>query len=196
LNFLAHAHLSRHDDELLAGQMLGDFLEPGWRERLPPRIVEGVNLHHQVDRFTDAHPTFLQSRRRLDPRFRRYSGVLVDVFYDHFLAANWARYHPGESLREFSQRVYALLARDETVVTSRLRRVLPSMTAHDWLAGYAYLDAIDATLAGISRRLSRDNPLAEGGLALRAHYAGLERDFHAFFPELEAFAAGLDPANT
>ena len=189
MNFLAHVYLSRDDEELLVGQMLGDFLEPGWRERLPPRIRQGVELHQQVDRFTDAHPVFAVSRRRLGPRFRLYSGVLVDVFYDHFLACNWARYHPERPLDEFSREVYATLERHGDVLTGRFLRVLPFMREHDWLASYACLESVDRALAGISRRLSRANPLAEGGEALRQHYAALEGDFRAFFPDLEAFVA-------
>jgi acyl carrier protein phosphodiesterase len=187
LNFLAHVHLSRHDEELVVGQMLGDFLEPGWRERLPPRIRAGVDLHHQVDRFTDAHPVFATSRQRLGPRFRLYSGVLVDVFYDHFLARNWSRYHPGRPLAEFSRDVYATLERHSDALTGRFLRVFPSMRAHDWLASYARIEAVDRALLGLSRRLARANPMAEGGEELREHYADLETDFHAFFPELEAF---------
>ena len=173
----------------MVGQMLGDFLEPGWRERLPPRVIQGVELHQQVDRFTDTHPVFAQSRRRLGDDYRLYAGVLVDVFYDHFLARNWERYHPERPLVEFTAGVYAVLARHESSLTKRLRRVLPSMSSHDWLGSYGRLEAVDRALLGISRRLSRPNPMAEGGKALRLHYVDLETDFHAFFPELEAFVA-------
>jgi acyl carrier protein phosphodiesterase len=187
LNFLAHVYLSRHDEELLVGQLLGDFLEPGWRERFPPRVAEGVTLHRQVDRFTDTHALFAQSRRRLGPRFRLCSGVLVDVFYDHFLARSWARYHPERPLPEFTRHVYAALNRRESLLTARFLRVFPSMSAHDWLASYGNLETIDRALLGLSRRLTRANPIAEGGEALREHYEELEDDFHAFFPELEGF---------
>lgn len=178
----------------MAGQMLGDFLEPGWRERLPPRIVEGVELHHQVDRFTDTHPVFARSRRRLGDGYRLYAGVLADVFYDHFLARSWERYHPERSLPEFTRHVYEALARREASLTGRFLRVLPSMSAQDWLGSYGRLEAIDRVLLGISRRLSRPGPMAAGGEALRRNYAGLEADFHEFFPELEAFVEGKTPA--
>lgn len=169
--------------------MLGDFLEPGWRQRLPPGIVRGVELHQQVDRFTDTHAVFAQSRRRLGEGYRLCGGVLVDVFYDHFLARNWSRYHPERSLPEFSRHVYGVLARHEPALTDRLRYVLPSMARHDWLGSYGDLHAVDGALRGIGRRLSRPNPIGAGGQALRESYAELEADFHAFFPALEAFAA-------
>ena len=188
MNFLAHAHLSRHDEELLVGQMLGDFLEPGWRERLPPGVARGVELHQKVDRFTDTHPVFGRSRRRLGERYRLYSGVMVDVFYDHFLARNWNRYHAERRLPEFTAYVYAVLKRHEASLTGRFVRVFPSMSQHDWLGSYGKLQSIDRVLLGIGRRLRRANPMAEGGQALRESYSELEDDFHAFFPELEAFA--------
>ncbi|MCB1021379.1 MAG: DUF479 domain-containing protein [Bryobacterales bacterium] len=191
MNFLAHVHLSRHDEELMVGQMLGDFLERGWRENLPPRVVEGVNLHHKVDRFTDTHAVFARSRKRLGDELRLYSGVLVDIFYDHFLAQSWARYHPAQPLPAFSAEVYATLERHSGSLTGRFLRVFPSMRAHDWLSGYVRLEAIDRVLLGVSRRLSRPNPIPAGGLALRAHYAALEEDFHEFFPQLEAYVDGL-----
>ena len=122
------------------------------------------------------------------------SGVLVDVFYDHFLARNWGRYHPDGSLTDFSRRTYDVLERREESLTQRFRRVLPMMAQHDWLASYERLEAIDTALRGISRRLTRANPIAEGGEALREQYGELEGDFHAFFPELEAFVAAQTAA--
>ena len=188
MNFLAHAYLSRADEDLLIGQLLGDFLEPGWRERLPARVAAGVRLHQRVDAFTDRHPAFLASRKRFEPRLRRYSGVLVDVFYDHLLARSWSRYHPDGPLEDFSASVYRALERRRGDLTARLARVYPRMAAQDWLSSYRRIEAVEQALAGISHRLSRPNPLAEGAAALRESHADFAADFDAFFPDLIAFA--------
>lgn len=187
MNFLAHFHLSDGEEDL-AGQWLADHLEPGWRDGLPAGVLRGVRLHQRIDSFTDAHPAALRSRRRLPARFRRYGGILVDVFYDHFLARQWACYRT-EPLGSFAARCYETLGRQQTALTRRGRFVLERMAAQDWLSAYAQPEGAERALAGIGRRLRRANPLHEAGGALAGAYDGLGEDFAAFFPELERFAA-------
>jgi acyl carrier protein phosphodiesterase len=136
-----------------------------------------------VDRFTDAHPIPRASRNRIGPERRRYGGVLVDVFYDHFLARHWSEFHP-EPLDRFTARCYAALRAHEPVLPERLRLALPHMVEHDWLGSYREVDGIALTLARLSRRVRRENPLAGGAEELIRHYDALEADFRAFLPDL------------
>lgn len=196
MNFLAHLYLSAHDEDLLLGQLLGDFLEPGWKQTLSPGIQAGVRLHQKVDFFTDTHPVFGVSRRRLPEPYRRYAGVLVDVFYDHVLARRWDDYSPGEPLDAFIQRSYATLERRRDDLTPRLRRTLPAIIRYDWLGSYRRVDGIARTLRGLSRRLRFPNPLAEAVSVLETDYPGFENDFRQFFPELQAFVLANDPGTS
>jgi acyl carrier protein phosphodiesterase len=151
-------------------------------------------MHQRVDAFSDSHAAFARSRRRFQPPHRRYAGVLVDLVYDHFLAAHWEDYSP-EPLSDFTRRAYAVLASREAILPARLQGMLPRMIADDWLSAYRDLDNVGRALRGISHRLRRANPLGDSLAALRANYAGLEKDFHEFFPELAAFSADIVAAS-
>jgi acyl carrier protein phosphodiesterase len=188
MNWLAHLRLSPDEPQVRLGALLGDFARADDVERLPPRVRDGVLHHRALDRFTDAHPVFRRSRARLSAPVRRFVGVLVDVFYDHFLARDWHRFGDGGPLRAFTAAQYALLDRHRALLPAALRSVAPAMQREDWLASYAELAGIDLVLARMSQRLRRENPLASGGGELRAHYAELEGDFAEFFADAERFA--------
>lgn len=186
MNWLAHVALADDDDASIAGNLLGDFMRGVDLDALPPDLRAGVLRHRAVDRFTDAHPLVRASRGRVAPERRRFAGVLVDVYYDHFLARHWTRVRPAVPLREFTARVYRALGRHGPALGPRLAALAPRMAAEDWLASYEDLGSVERALAGIGRRLKRPQPLELGAGDLRAAYAALEGDFLCFFPFLEA----------
>ncbi|MDA1314917.1 MAG: ACP phosphodiesterase [Acidobacteria bacterium] len=184
MNFLAHLYLSGDDPDILVGNMMGDFLKGIGASGFPAAVQEGIRLHHGIDTFTDTHAVFARSRRRFEPPYRRYAGVLIDVFYDHFLAAHWSAYSPRESLASFAHRSYAILSSTSVDLPPRMRRAVSVMVEQDWLGSYATRGGIDLTLKRMSRRPKRANPLAEAGTQLALHAGGLESDFAEFFPDL------------
>lgn len=190
MDFLAHLLLSGDDPEMMTGNLMGDFLKGENRLRYPARFQTGIRLHHRIDKFTDEHPVVARGKSRMPPPFRRYAGVFVDIFYDHFLARAWDQYCPDRTLRRFSAGAYDTLweARDE--LPPRLRRVLPWMIGEDWLGSYAETAGIDRTLKRLSKRPRRENPLAAGISQLEANYSQFRDDFHAFFPLLAAESHG------
>lgn len=187
MNYLAHLYLAERTQTSLLGNLMGDFVRGRLRGDHPPAIELGIRLHRRVDSYTDRHPRVVASRRRLRPPFRRYAGILVDVFYDHFLARDWARLH-DQPLEVFAARVYAALEANPELLGERLRRAAPYFRRHDLLVSYRELGGIEHALAGLSARLSRRNPLGAGLIELQRNYAGLENDFRAFLPELEVYA--------
>jgi len=189
MNFLAHAFLSRSSPDLLIGGMLGDFVKGALGERYTPTQRAGILLHRAIDRYTDAHPIVHASCALISPARRRFAAILVDVFYDHFLARHWRRY-ADQPLEEFTQQVYATLLPHAASYPERLQRILPHMAANDWLASYAEIESVDAALRGIARRFQRFPRAAvlnDGVQELLAHYAALEQQFLDFFPELLGF---------
>jgi len=167
--------------------MVADFVRLREARAYPASVRAGIVMHQRVDSFTDSHSLVAVSKRRMPPPYRRYAGILVDVFYDHFLAAQWRRFSPAVPLEQFSRRAYRVLSEHEPVLPPRLRRILPYMIEQDWLASYRRIAGIERTLQGISRRLRRQNPLPEAASLLGEHYGELESDFLAFFPELMRF---------
>jgi acyl carrier protein phosphodiesterase len=188
MNYLAHMLLAGPSPQALLGNLAGDFLRGADAAVLAPVLHEGIALHRAVDRFTDAHPLVMRSRGRLNPGWRHYRGVLVDVFYDHFLAADFERI-AGEPLSNFAARVYAALEDHAALLPPRLQRAAPVMVRHDWLNAYAWLEGLEEVLRGMGRRTRRGVPLHQAVGELRAGYAGFRADFDGFFPQLRAYAA-------
>lgn len=189
MNYLAHALLAGpgHADRL--GALLGDFVKGPLPAGLPADVAEGVRLHRAIDSFADAHPAFRASRARVSRVRRRYAGVMVDLFYDHFLAARWDEFHP-QPLAAFTADAYALLAARPELLPPRLAALLPVMRAEDWLASYRRVEAVGLALDRMAeRRIARPNPLAGAGAELAGRYPEFAADFAAFFPDALAFVA-------
>ena len=191
MNYLAHLFLSHQTPAAITGAMLGDFLKgqppPQWNAEVRAAIF----LHRAIDRYTDAHPAVRACRILMSGERRRFAGILVDVFFDHFLARDWERYH-ALPLIEFTQRMYRVLLPQRDRFPERLQRVLPWMVRDDWLASYADLRAVEAAVNGIARRFrypERARSLVGGAQELERNYAVLGQNFAEFFEELRHFVA-------
>jgi len=197
MNYLAHAFLSRATPELLTGGLLGDFVKGPLDTRWPEAVRAGIVLHRAIDAYTDTHPLVLSARALVAPERRRFAGILTDMYFDHFLARHWRRYH-DRPLEQFTREVYAVLWPQRHDFPARLQRMLPWMRADDWLASYADVESVDAALRGMARRFrfaQRARPLAEGAHDLVARYDRLEQCFLEFFPQLAEFAEARNPAD-
>ena len=183
MNYLAHLFLSDGTPESLIGNLLGDFAKGSIEKKYPHEIIKGIYLHRKIDSFTDSHPIFRSSKRLISLNRRRFSGMMIDVFYDHFLAKNWSEYS-NIALSDFTNRVYQVLQENKSILPERLKNILPDMIAHDWLASYKEGAAIDRAINGLSRRIKRKNNLSGGVEELFLNYQQLQADFSIFFPEL------------
>jgi acyl carrier protein phosphodiesterase len=187
LNFLAHLYLSDGSDEGLLGSLMGDFVKGPLGDRYPPGITRGIVLHRRIDSFTDAHPVVLRSKARMSVERRRFAGIMVDMFYDHFLARYWDEFS-AENLDRFARRAYAVLLREEALLPERLRTMAPFMAQGDWLGSYAEVEAIHTALDRMGRRLKGENRLLGSAAELERHYDALESDFREFLPEVRRYA--------
>ena len=187
MNFLAHLFLSSTSDDALIGALLGDFVKGPLTDGYPRDVMHGIRLHRRIDVFTDAHPAVLASKSRVTPVRRRYAGIMVDMFYDHFLARRWDDY-ADEDLASFVRRVYALMNARRNEFPERLQRMTPPMIEFDWLGSYREVDSIGVALDRMGRRLTRGNGLLGSAEDLVRDYAGFEQDFRTFFPDVMAFA--------
>lgn len=187
MNYLAHLYLSPPEEDAWLGSLLGDFVKGPLGDRYRGPVAAAIVLHRRLDAYTDAHAAVQRSKARVSAARRRYAGIMIDMFYDHFLARSWAEFHDAP-LETFTAQVYALLARRHAELPERLQFVAPRMAARDWLGSYASPANIARALDGIGSRLRRANDLAGAGEELLADYAGFEADFRAFLPEARAFA--------
>lgn len=186
MNYLMHLYLSEAAPESLAGNMMGDFVKGRLDERYPPGIRRGIELHRRFDSFASKNSRFIRSKRRIDPSFGHFRGVLVDIFYDHFLARHWEEY-AVTPFREYVRQCSAILAAHATAMPERLRLLLPRIFSDDWILTYPRRDGIAAVLERMAKRVSRPNRLAAGIGELDLHYDGLLEDFRLFLPEIAEY---------
>jgi acyl carrier protein phosphodiesterase len=187
VNFLAHLYLAGPEPQALLGSLMGDFVKGPLAGRYPEPLARALVLHRRIDSYTDTHPVVQRSRARIAAPRRRYAGILIDMFYDHFLARDWTAWSP-DPLDRFAARVYALLHEHFELLPERLRSIAPRMAQADWLGSYAHVEAIHEALDRMGERLRRGNALLGAAAELTNAYAAFESDFNAFFPELVSFA--------
>ena len=187
MNYLAHLHLGGQRPEELLGSLYGDFVKGRLQGQYSPAIESAIQLHRSIDVFTDAHPLVDQSLSRFTQTRRRYAGIVLDVFFDHCLARDWAQYAEGP-LERFTSTFYALLVA-QPQLPKRLASIAPHMAAHDWLGSYRDFGVLEQVFTGIARRLSHPQELSGAMRDLHALYEPLSEDFSAFYPQLQAFAA-------
>ncbi|UPG94172.1 ACP phosphodiesterase [Luteibacter aegosomatissinici] len=187
MNVLAHALLAGADAGLRLGGVMGDFVRGTPDASLPARVRDGIYLHRAIDGYTDTHPDVRAARELFPPPYRRYAGIFLDVWFDHCLARDFARYS-DTPLAGFSAGLRQEMHAAGPILPDGLKRFLSYMDANDLPAGYAQVDRVAAALGGLSRRLSRANPVGESVPLLLAHDAALREIFGRFFPQLQAFA--------
>ncbi len=149
-------------------------------------MIVGIRLHRAIDTYTDAHPVVLAAKAQLPSPYRRYAGILLDMWFDHCLAQDFSRWH-GLPLGPYSLALRGLLRRNEILLPPALRQFLDYMEANDLPAGYADLAVLERALAGIGRRLRRANPLASALPLLLDRQHLLQQHFELFYPQLQAF---------
>ncbi|MDZ4716099.1 MAG: ACP phosphodiesterase [Cytophagales bacterium] len=190
MNFLAHLFLSGNEPDVMVGNFIGDFVRGrNLVEQFGPGIARGIELHWEIDRFTDRHPTVKESKSRLWPKYRHYSSVIVDVYYDHFLASLWKNFSE-EPLEAFASGAYQVVADRDDILPERVKHMLPYMMHGNWLLNYARVEGIHRALSGMSRRTTFESKMEESVVDLKAHYSEFESEFKSFIPELQAFAKG------
>ena len=186
MNFLAHALLAADTPALIVGGVVGDWIKGTLPGTLPDDLAQGVALHRAIDHFAESHPAFNRSRSRVSPQRRRYAGVLVDVFYDHLLARDWADIHP-QPLQAYCQTVYGLIRDRLDDLPDSAHPALTLMAQQDWLTSYAHIEGIADVLARMSRRARQPNPLLHGEQEFLADADGFAGDFREWLDDAREF---------
>lgn len=187
MNHLAHFLLAQGKPHLEVGAFLGDYIKGSLDGQYPRKIEDGIRLHRKIDAFTDKHPVIRQSCSRIDPPLRRYAPIMIDVFFDHFLAKHWLSYGRC-ALHTFSEGIFATLESSADIMPTRAREVARRMKQHQVLSAYADASFLVPVLNRLSQRLKRDNPLADGFTQFENNQSELELDFANFFPDVMVYA--------
>ncbi len=179
----------------MIGNFMADSVKGNKKDLYPLMIRKGIELHRAIDSFTDQHSITLESKIRLRPKYSKYSGVIVDLFYDHFLAKNFDLYSQV-ALEDFTQATYQTLNQNIQLLPASVQLFLPYMIEKNWLLNYRSIEGIDRALTGLSKSVSFENKMNESVNDLKTDYLLYENEFYRFFPQLITFAEGFSTNDT
>lgn len=187
MNYLAHIYLSGDNNLITIGNFIADGIKGKDYKKYTRDIQIGILLHRQIDTFTDAHKTVRQSTKRLHKKYGHYSGIIVDILYDHFLAKNWKAYSQVP-LNKYVDLFYDSLEEHYDILPSRIKKMLPFMISGNWLLSYASIEGIAKVLDGMNRRTKHKSGMNMAVEELETFYTEFESEFTSFFDELIYFA--------
>lgn len=187
MNFLAHIYLSGEDDLIKIGNFMADGIRGKDYENFSDGLKTGILLHRFIDSYTDSHPVFRQSTKKLHANYSHYSGVLVDMFYDHFLAKNWSTYSKIP-LKDYVQSFYRLLQTNYHLLTDKVQHLVPYMIKENWLYNYQFLEEFKVILSQMDSRTKNKSKMRFATQDLQLHYAEFEKEFSLFFEEIQIAA--------
>ncbi|RMA58926.1 acyl carrier protein phosphodiesterase [Ulvibacter antarcticus] len=187
MNFLAHIYLSGENEGITIGNFIADGIKGKKYQKYPSEIQKGILLHRAIDSYTDQHPTVRKSTARLHENYSHYSGVIVDILYDHYLAKNWNKYHPTP-LANYVADFYELLRNNFEILPSRIQRMMPYMMSDNWLLSYATIPGISKILDQMNVRTKGISKMNFAVMELEEYYVEFENEFTSFFAELIIFS--------
>lgn len=190
MNYLAHLFLSPHHEDWQLGSLLGDFIKGPINEQLKTvhgwNVVNGIKLHRKIDAFSGQSNIFKRSAARINPTYKRFSGILIDMYFDHIIAKHWSQLHET-GLSEFSDYVYEVVLKDRPENPQNFRRVAQLIISEDWFRAYTSIDGITRQIERLGSRLKRGNALLGGAKDLSNQLSYFETDFFDFIREAEDF---------
>jgi len=186
MNFLAHLYLSGDSNEIKLGNMIGDFVKGKQYLLYPVQVQHGILLHRQIDTFTDQHPLVNECAELLRPVYKKYAGIIVDLYFDHFLACHWNQYS-DITLKEFASQTHSLLLKNFFILPSQLKRFLPFLIKNKRLQSYATIEGIIEVIEIMSNYTSLPREKQFATQVLTENYDFLHAQFDAFMPDMVDF---------
>jgi len=186
MNFLAHIYLSGDNEQVKIGNFMAYSIKGKKYLKYPVDLQKGIILHRAIDYYTDTHPVFKQSTQKLFPEYGHYSGIIVDIFYDHFLASNWEKYSEVP-LKEYTLNFYRLLEENFEVLPTKVKTFLPYMVNDNWLLSYAEIEGIKKVLIGMNIRTVKKSNMHLAVNELKEYYEEFEQEFEFFFENIISF---------
>jgi acyl carrier protein phosphodiesterase len=186
MNFLAHLYLTRDlSEEIVIGNFIADAVKGKNRYSEYPTAVQiGMDIHREIDSFSDFHPKFKEGAALLYPNYGKYAGIIMDIFYDHILASEWNTYHP-QPLNEFAFVQYNLIERHFDLLPEFTKYWFTVMKNDNLLSAYAEESGIDDVLQRMDSRTGNVSGMSGAGQELRAFKNQISADFEILFKDLQ-----------
>ncbi|HDS08353.1 MAG TPA: DUF479 domain-containing protein [Bacteroides sp.] len=186
MNFLAHTYLSGNNEEIIVGNFMGDYVKGKDYRQFPDLIKKGILIHRDIDSFTDTHIITRRSKQQLAARYHKYAGIIIDIFYDHFLASLWDRFS-AIPLNEFVNSTYDLLKRNYKILPAAIKMWFPTFLENNWMLAYQTVDGIELVLERMAANTSLPDHASYAVEVLRNRYNTFREDFLEFFPLIIQF---------
>lgn len=180
MNFLAHLYLSGNNEGVLIGNFIGDYVKGKEYLYYPEEIRQGIILHRYIDNFTDKHPIAKKSCKRLSSKYNKYSGIIVDIFYDYILASEWNLHHKSP-LEVYVEEVYTILKKHYFTLPPGIKTWFPTFLRHNWLVTYAKIEGIETVLQRMSSRTSLPEHTEFAIKVLKEQEDEIRKEFNDFF---------------
>lgn len=183
MNYLAHFYLAYPDEDLMFGNYIGDGIKGKDLSQYSDNVKRGIQFHRFIDTFTDQHSLVQEAKKRFYKSQRKFSGVVVDVLFDHILAKQWTD-HADEQLFQFAQQCYSTIEKHPEPMPLRSERFFHYMVSNNILEGYASVSGIERVLMGMDSRTAFDSNMVNSISDYMRHKPELHAIFTEFFPQL------------
>ena len=180
MNFLAHTYLSGCNEKVIVGNFMGDYVKGKNYLQFSEQVKMGILIHRDIDTFTDTHPITRRNKQFIASRYHKYAGIIIDIFYDHYLASLWERFS-NLPLNDFVIRTYDLLKRNYQVLPSAIKKWFPTFLENNWMMAYQSVEGIELVLERMAANTSLPNHAGFAVEILRRHYSPFQEDFLEFF---------------
>jgi acyl carrier protein phosphodiesterase len=186
MNFLGHIYLSGDDDQLIIGNFIADCVKGKKYLDYPEGIQKGILLHRTIDSFTDNNIYIQQIKTLLRPTYKLYSGVVTDLFVDHYLAANWLNFSE-KPLKEYSEEVYKIFQLNYEILPAKIQGFLSNLIERNRLLSYSEISGVEEALMIMAYKTSLPGKSAEAIKILRGNYDELKTHSLQFITEVSSF---------
>jgi acyl carrier protein phosphodiesterase len=183
MNYLAHLSLSFKNDDLMLGNLVADFTRKAKFSDFSSEVQRGIQLHHFIDDYTDSHSLVEEAKAIIRPQQGKFSGVVMDIYFDHLLARDYHFWHQ-ESLADFAQNAYQLFNLRKDELPEATVHMLHYMERGNWLLNYASLEGLQRSLKGMSSRTKYPNNMDQASHQLQRVKGQIMPLFSDFYKEL------------
>lgn len=186
MNFLAHLYLSGSSEGLIIGNFIADSVKGSSYKDYPPEVQKGILLHRLIDSYTDSHPVVEESKKRLRIKYKKYASVIVDIYYDHYLAVNWNNYSETD-LAAYANKIYSLIKNNQEMLPVKAAHFAKYMLRYNILEAYAAMSGIEQVLQGMASRARFKSNMELAADDLKEFYDLFEKEFTVFFKDLQEY---------
>ncbi|MFO7843194.1 MAG: ACP phosphodiesterase [Bacteroidales bacterium] len=183
MNFLAHIYLSGKEEQIKIGNFMGDYIKGKAFHIYPDKIKEGILLHRYIDSFTDSNKNTLEAKQLFTPKYRKYSGIIIDIIYDHFLAGNWEQFS-SIHLKDYIENFHQLLYKYQEMMPSDVQEMFPRLIRNQRLYSYRKIEGIKDVLSTMAKYTSLPDHSEFAIITLQENYGYLKNLFFKFFKEI------------